>query len=168
MNVTEAIKARRSIRKYKSDPVPEADIQKILEAAMHAPSAHNTRPWEFVVVTNEEMRKKFAHLHPYAKHAAQSPVLIVVCALPETQQRFGAGFFPQDCAAATQNILLMAEELGYGACWCGVYPHERLMNPISEALGVTSTPFCLITLGVADEAPVARGRFEEQKVKYIK
>lgn len=167
MNVTEAIRSRRSIRKYKSDPVPPEHIQMILEAAMRAPSACNTRPWEFVVVTNEETRKKLAELQPYARHAAQSPAVIVVCALPEAQGRVAKGFFPQDCGAAAQNILLQAEELGYGACWCGVYPHEKLVNAIRETLGVASTPFCLITLGVADEAPAARGFFEEAKVRYI-
>ncbi|HWQ58307.1 MAG TPA: nitroreductase family protein [Clostridia bacterium] len=168
MNVAEAIRARRSIRKYKSDPIPEEHLKLILEAAMTAPSACNTRPWEFVVITNEAERRKLASLHPFAKHAAASPAVIVVCALPETQERVAKGFFPQDCGAATQNILLQAAELGYGTCWCGVYPHERLMNPIREMLGVTSVPFCLITLGVPDEAPAARGFYEEAKVRFIR
>lgn len=168
MNAMEAIRARRSVRKYRPDPVPEAHIKTMLEAAMMAPSACNTRPWEFVVVTNEGIRLQFAKIHPYAKHAAESPVVIVVCALPEAQRHISAGYFPQDCGAATENILLAAEELGYGTCWCGVYPHERLMEPVRELLGVSSTPFCLITLGVANEEPAARGHYEEGKVRFLR
>ena len=167
MTVTEAIRSRRSIRKYKSDPIPPAHIRLILEAAMNAPSACNTRPWEFVVVTDAKMRSRLATVHPYAKHAAQSPAVIVVCALPETQGRIAKGFFPQDCAAATQNILLQAQELGYGTCWCGIYPNERPISAVRDVLGVASTPFCLITLGVADESPEARGFYEQAKVRFL-
>ena len=168
MNAMEAIRARRSVRKYRPDPVPEAHIKTMLEAAMMAPSACNTRPWEFVVVTNEDARKKLAQVHPFAKHAAHSPAVVVICALPETQGRVADGFFPQDCGAAAQNILLQAAELGYGTCWCGVYPKEKLIDAVREALDIRSLPFCLITLGLPDEAPAARGFYEEAKVRFIR
>lgn len=168
MNVSDAIRSRRSVRKYKSDPIPEEHVKLILEAAMSAPSACNTRPWEFVVVTNEEARKKLAQIHPFAKHAAQSPAVVVVCALPEAQGRVASGFFPQDCGAAAQNMLLQAAELGYGTCWCGVYPKDKLVEAVRGALGVSSLPFCLITLGVPDEAPAARGFYEQAKVRFIR
>ncbi len=167
MTVSQAIRSRRSVRKYKADPVPQEHIRLILEAAMMAPSACNTRPWEFVVVTDEGMRKKLAEVHPFARHAAQSPAVIVICALPETQGRTAGGFYPQDCGAAAENILLQATELGYGTCWCGVYPKQGLGEAVGEALGIKSIPFCLITLGMPDEAPAARGFYEDAKVRFI-
>lgn len=167
MTFEETLRARRSVRKYKDDPVPKEHIQKILEAAMFAPSACNTRPWEFVVVTNVEMRARIAARHPFAKHAAQSPAVIIACALPQEQRRVAEGFFPQDCGAAVENLLLQAAALGYGTCWCGVYPRERLMEMLREELQITSTPFALITLGVPDEQPAARGFYEEAKVRFV-
>ncbi len=163
----QTLRARRSVRKYKSDPIPKEHLETILEAAMLAPSACNTRPWEFVVVTNPEVRQRLASRHPFAKHAAQSPAVIVVCALPEAQHGVSEAFFPQDCAAATENLLLQAAALGYGTCWCGIYPKEPLVKAVREELGLTGTPFALVTLGTANEQPAMRGFYEAAKVRFI-
>ena len=67
MNVTEAIRARRSIRKYKKGTViPKEHIELILEAAMMAPSAGNTRPWEFIVIENRGILQKLTEINPYS------------------------------------------------------------------------------------------------------
>ena len=167
MTFEETLRARHSVRKYKSDPVPKEHIHTILEAAMLAPSACNTRPWEFVVITNQQARAFIAAHHPYAKHAAQSPVVIIACALPGAQRCVAEGFYPQDCGAAVENLLLQAAALGYGTCWCGVYPREQLMAMLREEFQITSTPFALITLGVPDEQPPMRGFYEEAKVRFV-
>ena len=168
MNTLEAIRSRRSIRKYQAGaPVSKEDIRQILEAAMMAPSACNTRPWEFVVVENRDTMQALHECHPYASMLSTASLVIVVCARPDLQNGIAEGFFPQDCGAATQNILLAAQELGYGTCWCGVYPSEERSNAIREILDVTSVPFCLIALGVADEAPAARGFYDEERVKWM-
>ena len=60
MNVIEAIKTRRSVRKYKPESLPESDLKTILEAAQLAPSAGNKQPWKFVVVRDTETKKKLA------------------------------------------------------------------------------------------------------------
>lgn len=162
----DTVAARRSIRRYKSDPVPREDIEKMLDAAMRAPSACNTRPWEFAVVTNLEKRTALAKISPYVKHVLEAPVALIVCALPETQAKMSSKFFQQDCGAATENLLLAAAALGYGTCWCGIYTDRKRSNAVKAILGVESTPFCMITLGLPDEAPSPRGAYDPDKVKY--
>ena len=168
MTTMQAIRERRSIRKYKAGAeVTQEQIDLILEAAMLPPSACNTRPWEFIVVKSREVLDKIANTHPHAKMLATASIAIIVCALPETQEGLSQGYFPQDCGAAAQNILLTAVSLGLGACWCGVYPKEARMAEFKEMLDIKSLPFCVIAVGVPDEAPAPRGKFEESKVRYI-
>lgn len=167
MQLSEAIRARRSIRKYKTGiVVPRADLEKILEAAMMAPSARNTRPWEFVVVQDPAVVQQLAQVHPYCRHVLQAGTAVVVCAKPALQGS-GNAFWPQDCGAAVENILLQALDLGYGTCWCGVYPDENRTQSVQRVLQVDSIPVALVVLGVADEAPEARGFYEAEKVKWI-
>ena len=168
MNTSEAIRSRRSIRKYQAGAaIPKEDIKQILEAAMMAPSACNTRPWEFVVIENRETLEKIMKAHPYVSMLKTASLAIMVCAKPELQKGISEGFFPQDCAAAAQNILLSAKALGYGTCWCGVYPHEHVVQAMKEIVGVDSTPFNIIALGVADDEPAARGFYDESRVKWL-
>lgn len=168
MNTLEAIRSRRSIRKYKKGaPVPKEDIKQILEAAMMAPSACNTRPWEFVVVENQEKLQAIHAVHPFTSMLNTAFLAIVICGRPDLQEEKCPGYFPQDCGAAAQNILLAAAELGYGTCWCGVYPMEERVNAIREVIDVTSVPFAVVALGVPDEAPAARGFYDESRVKWL-
>jgi nitroreductase len=168
MNTMEAIRARRSIRKFKPDAeVTQEQIDLLLEAAMLSPSACNTRPWEFVVVRGRDNLIKIADIHPYAQMLRTAALAIVIVALPETQKDIAVGYFPQDCGAATENILLEAVALGLGACWCGVYPREERIPSIKEALGIDGLPFCVIAVGVPDENPNPRGTYDKTKVRYI-
>ncbi len=168
--MSDPIRLRRSIRKYKQgEIIQDEHLHSILEAAMLAPSACNTRPWEFVVVKNQELREKIAKLQPYAAHAVQAAAVIVVVGLPKAQDKLASGFWPQDCAAATENILLEAARLGYGTCWCGLYPREPRAKKMGALLGIDEEkmPFSIITLGVPDEAPAMRGKYEEKRVTII-
>lgn len=113
MNAIEAIKSRRSIRKYKTDrPVSRQHVTQILEAAMMAPSACNTRPWEFVVVESRDVLERIMKAMPYTQMLQTAPMAIVVCGKPEVQSLVCPGFWPQDCGAAVENMLLAAKELG--------------------------------------------------------
>ena len=171
--ILEPIKTRRSIRKFKSTPVTKEQTKAILEAAMLAPSACNTRPWRFLAITNREMLNKLADAHNYAKMLKTAPLCIVVVALPKTQDNINNGlafgFFPQDCGAVTQNILLQAEAMGLGSCWCGVYSKEDTTKTVNEVLKIPEgeIPFCLIAIGERDESPNPRGRYEEEKITWI-
>ena len=171
MTVSEAIRKRRSIRKFKKGAeVTDAQVKQLLEAAMVAPSACNSRPWEFVVVRDRAKMDKIRKIHPYTGMLETASLTIVMLALPQTQTRpIDIGYYPQDCGAATENILLEAVGLGLGACWCGVYPKEKRMGEIINVLELPagSVPFCVIAVGVPDEAPEARGAYDEGKVRYI-
>lgn len=168
MNTLETIKTRRSIRKYDPDvTVPREHIARMLEAAMMAPSACNTRPWEFVVAESREVKEKIMEAMPYTQMLATAPVAIVICGRPDLQENVCPGFWPQDCGAAAQNILLAAKELGYGTCWCGCYPLDKRVEGMQKILAVNSIPFAVIAVGKAEETPEARGFYDEARVKYL-
>jgi len=172
MTAMEAIRNRRSIRKFKvGAEVTDAQIKILLEAAMLAPSACNTRPWEFVVVKDRAKLDEIRNTHPYTGMLETATLAIIILALPDAQEGIKdglpQGFYPQDCGAATQNILLAAVELGLGACWCGVYPKENRIVEIQQILGTDKLPFNVIAVGVPDESPVPRGQYEESRVRYI-
>lgn len=169
MTVSEAIRARRSIRKFvPGGEVSEGQVHALLEAAMSAPSACNTRPWEFIVVRDRGKLDKIREVHPYTGMLETATLAIVVMALPEVQNRhIDIGYFPQDCGAAVQNILLEAVGQGLGACWCGVYPKEQRIGEIKSILDVKGLPFCVVAVGVPAEEPEARGFYDEGKVRFM-
>ena len=127
MDLTQAIRARRSIRKFKPGAsIPRPDVEAMLEAAMMAPSARNLRPWEFFVVENPELKAQLRAAHPFASMLDTASLAIVVCGRPEDQKGVVSGYWPLDCGAAVENLLLQAVALGYGACWCGCWPSPLL------------------------------------------
>ena len=162
------IEDRRSIRKYQAGkPVTKEQLKELLGAAMLAPSACNSRPWEFIAVTKREILDEIARVHPFAKMCETAAAAIVVVAVPQTGRP--QGFFPQDCAAATQNILLEAESMGLGACWCAVFPREELITNIRAVFKIPEPkiPFNVIAIGIPDEAPDRRGYYDENRVTWV-
>ena len=168
MDATEAIRVRRSIRKFVEGAViPEEHLKLMLEAAMMAPSASNTRPWDFTVAKSLAKREEIAAAHPYAGMVTKASLAVVVGARPDLLPRELHEFWPQDCAAATENLLIQAAALGYGAVWCGVYPDMRRVEKIRAVVGGESVPFCVIAVGVPDERPAARGYYDPQRVRIL-
>ena len=86
---------------------------------------------------------------------------------PDRQEGWEFQFWPQDCGAAIENLLLQALELGYGSCWCGCYPALERVEKLQKILGVSSLPVAIVAVGVPDEHPDARGYFDPQLVKYL-
>lgn len=170
MSVNEIIKKRKSVRKYRQEgSVTKEQIKTILEAGMLAPSACNSRPWEFIVVRNKEKLEEIKKMHPHAKMLNTASLAIIICADVNLQIGIAKGFFPQDCAAATQNMLLQSAELNLGTCWCGVYPKEELVSEFKRVFELPENiiPFNVIAVGVSDEEFGARGFYEESKVKWV-
>ena len=166
--MNELVEKRRSIRKFQSGkPVTKEQLNLLMEAAMLAPSAHNSRPWEFIAVTKRETLDEIARVHPYAKMCETAAAAIIIVALPQTGKI--DGFFPQDCGAAAENVLLAAVSMGLGACWCGVYPKDETISSIGAIFNIKppKIPFCVIAIGTPDESPKRRGFFEESKVTFI-
>ncbi len=110
-----SIFTRTSIRQFEAKEVEQDKIEKILRAAMQAPTAGNQQTWEFYVVKNPDVLEKLSKSHPYAGPAGNAPLAIVVAYMD-------GGMFPMlndvDAAIATENIWLEATELGPApSCW---------------------------------------------------
>jgi nitroreductase len=161
-----AIFARRSIRKYTSQPVDKETVGKILAAAMAAPSAGNGQPWHFVVIDERDKLNKITEFHQYSQMLKEAPLAIVVCG-DTTNERY-SGFWVQDCAAATQNILLEAHEQGLGTVWLGVYPIESHVKNVSELLNLPEKviPLSIISMGYPNETKEPADRYTEEKVHW--
>jgi nitroreductase len=136
MDAFEALMTRRSVRTYTGEPVSDDQLRKILAAGMQAPSANNQQPWHFVIVRRRERLDRLAEVLPYGKMLRQAPLGIAVCADVERQPR--AGYWTQDCAAATQNILLVCH--------------------------ATVTPLCAIAIGHPAERPAPVDRFRPERI----
>ncbi len=155
MNTIECIKSRRSIRKYNQTPVGEDVINKIMEAAVHAPSSGNLQDWEFVVVRNQTTKKKLAEACYNQEPVDKAPVVIVVCSDSNRSLKYGERgrnlYSIQNSAAAAQNIMLAAWEMGVGSCWIGAFDEMEVANAVILPSHVR--PLAIITLGYPDEKP---------------
>ncbi len=164
MDAIEAIKTRRSVRSFTEEPVDEATVKLLLEAAMDAPSAHHEEPWHLVVVTDRAMLDKIAAANHYAAMAARAPLAIVVCG--DSKLDAGPGFWPQDCAAATQNLLLAAHALGLGAVWTGAYPHDEIVAKYRALFDLPAGvyPLSLVVIGHTTVRCEEKPRFRGDRV----
>jgi len=149
------VKHRAMIRAYKSDPVPEEKIQRLLAYAMRAPSAGNLQPWEFIVVKTPETRAQLAKAAFDQTSIASAPVIIATCAdVQRAGSQYGArGSFYSlvDTAFASLLILLGAVEQGLGACFVGSYNPEEVTKLF--ALPEHVRPVGLIPIGYPAESP---------------
>jgi nitroreductase len=157
------IRSRRSVRKYTSEPIADADIQTMLEAAMAAPSASNIKPWEFVVVRDRELCRKLADTHAYSKMAAGAAAVFVICGR-EGESRH----WVEDTSAATQNLLLAAAGLGLGAVWVACYPSTEREGYVRDLLGLPDSlrVLCLVPAGYPAEEKAPRTQFDPARVHY--
>lgn len=160
------ILARRSIRKYTDQSVPEDMINDLLRAAMSAPSAGNQQPWQFVVIRNRSILNDITTVHPYSSMLKEAPCAILVCG--DLNRETHKGYWVQDCSAATQNILLAANSLGLGSVWLGVYPREDRVEALRKLLGIPShiVPLALIAVGYPAEEKEPSNRFDKNRIHY--
>ena len=158
------ILSRRSIREYIDKPVEEDKIRYLMEAAMSAPSAHNEQPWVFVVIDDKSLLTKITGFHPYSKMLLDAPLAILVCA--DTEHLVNLDYFQQDCAAATENILLAANSSGLGGVWLGVYPKKDIIKGFSDLLGLPEgvIPFGLVSIGYPGVEKEPSARFDESRI----
>ena len=165
MELLEAIFSRRSIRKYDpAKPVQVQDLKVILEAGMFSPSAVNKQPWEFVIVNQSNVIDAIMQIHPYAGFLKEAGIGIVVC---EDTEKSNAGHGPLDLAMASQNILLSAHGLGYGTCFCAIYPDDQRERDFAALLKLPATirPIGLIVIGTpSGPEPVKPDRFDDNKI----
>ena len=163
MDTLSAIFTRRSVRKYQPGQISQEQTNNLLKAAMAAPSAANSQPWHFVVVDDHKKLTQIATFHPYAKMAAEAAQAILVCAEPGLEKF--PGFWPQDCAAAVQNILLAAHAQGLGAVWVGIYPGND-PKPFCELFELPQgiEPMALVVVGLDSSTPEDPKRYLSERV----
>lgn len=138
---------RRSIRRFSPRPV-ESSLQKtLLRAAFAAPSAENAGTRRLIVITDRDTLDTLPSLHPSAGPAREAPLALLVCcdtaATPQTV------YWPQDCAAATENVMLAARAMGLGSLWCGIHPLEAREQAFLSAFSLPGMvrPVSLIIIG---------------------
>ncbi len=127
MNVYEAIRKRRSVRKYSGRDIEEEKLNKVLEAARIAPSASNRQEWRFIVVKNMQTRKQLSEAAKNQKFVAEAPVVIVCCAETDGHEMTcGLKCYPIDVAIAIDHMTLQAVEEGLGTCWVGAFFADKV------------------------------------------
>jgi len=161
MDFNKLANSRMSIRSFKAVGVSDEIIAKLIEAAQAAPSAGNGQPWFFCVVKSAEIKKRISAEATGQPFIATAPLVIVVfidkSLIPERYGKRGEMLYCiQDTAAAVQNILLCAESLGLGACWCGAFDEETVTEILSLREGLR--PVSVIPVGYTDKRPDKRKR----------
>jgi nitroreductase len=160
----ETIFKRRSIRQYTAEPVGAEVVQKLLEAAMAAPSASNRKPWHFVVIQERAHLDALAKSGNWAERLGQAALAVIICGDPAISERH----WVQDCAAATENLLLAVTALGLGAVWMGVEPNAERRMHIAQMLGIPDNMGILnvISIGHPAEEKESRTQFDPARVHH--
>lgn len=150
MELSEAIKKRRSIRAYKKEAPDISLIKQCIEAACNAPSAHNSQPWHFIIVKDPEKRKALSEIPGHADFLADAAYAVTVLAEEEKSPRH----FVMDCSAAVMLFLLKAAELGLATCWTDASDKER-EDYVRKVLNLHEKyrVLCNIAVGYPDEQP---------------
>ena len=176
--VLKAIEERRSVRKFKSDPVDDNKIKDILSAGRWAPSFMNLQPWKFIVVKDKTVKKQIAEVLKLPFLATDYPrataydfitevyAIVVVCV--DTQK--DRMHYVEDGAIASQNMALAAHSLGLGSYWIGVFNHGYIEDEIRKLLQVPPEfrIVSLLPIGVPDEHPKRPRNSLEEIVYYDK
>lgn len=161
MDVFEAIKSRRSVRKFHPNPISDEKLELILEAGRLAPSAGNRQPWLFVVVKDPERKRTLAQAADDQTFITDAGVIIVALGNPEASPRW----FRQDPMIALEHMVLAATALGYGTCWIGAFNENEVKRilQIPEKL----TVIALLPIGFPDEAPPPKPRKPLKKIIFL-
>ena len=164
MDAIDGILTRRSIRKYTNKSIPDEVIKELLEAGVSAPSAGNQQPWQFIVIDNREVLDEASQVLPNGKLLKDANKAILVCG--DLNLETHKGYWPIDCSAATQNILLAAHAKGLGACWLGIYPREERVENLKKLFKTPEhiIPFSVVSLGFPDEESKKVDRYDDSKI----
>ena len=162
----EAIFKRRSIRRYTDQAIEKEQIEKVLKAGMNAPSAGNEQPWQFLVIDDRKLLDRIPDFHPHSRMLYEAPVAIVVCG-DMTKVKYKE-YWPQDCSAATQNILLSIADLDLGGVWLGVYPREDRVRKLQDLFKMPDgiIPFSIIAMGHPSEKKPPKDIYEPSRIKW--
>jgi nitroreductase len=121
MNVTNAIRLKRAVRKFTAQPLPEETILAILNAGRRAQSSKNTQPWHFIAITDKAILKQLSECGEWAGHLAGA-ALGIALVHPDPNEKFQILF---DIGQAAAYMQLAAWELGVGSCLASIYQPEQ-------------------------------------------
>lgn len=167
--ILDNLMTRTSIRSYQSRPVEDEKIEKLLRAAMAAPSSGNKQPWKFVVIKDKQTLKRISEHFNTMKMAENASVAIVVCGdMNNTFPADGRDYWVEDTSAASENLLLAAHGLGLGAVWCGIYPMQKRIEYLKELLQLPENivPLNVIPIGYPAEAPTPKDKWKTENIHY--
>jgi nitroreductase len=159
MSILKVIKERRSVRRYKADPIPDDVFHRVLEAARFSPSGKNLQPWKFILVQDESLKQRLVEASFRQTFIAEAPVVVVACGYPDRcYSRMGNYMksWAVDVAIAFEHLVLQAQEEGLGTCWIGAFEEKDVKSVLDVPEGVRV--LALTPLGYPDENPVPRGR----------
>jgi nitroreductase len=143
MQTWDAIRARRNVRSYRADPVPDGDLDRIAEAGWRAPSSSNRQHWTFVIVTDPEQLRALSTVWRGAGHIAHAAAAIAMV-LPETDDDRTRLVDYYDLGQATYAMAVAAADLGIGTGHAGVGDRDKAR----EILGVPADQYVAYLLGV--------------------
>jgi nitroreductase len=162
----DSIYNRRSIRSYSDKVLDKVTIEKLINAAVQAPSAVNKQTWDFVVITEQSIKDKISDEITYSKMVKDAPAAILVCGnLDKALPGLAQDFWIQDCSSATTNLLLAAHSLELGAVWTGIYPMQERIDFYKDLINLPENiiPFALIAVGYPEkEYPTKKYRLVDQ------
>ena len=149
MDFMDVVRSRRSIRRYKPDPVPDDLLEEVLEAGRLAPSGSNRQPWHFIVVKERQIRADMG----IPEWAAEAPVVLVVCGDPEASATWNV----VDPTIAMEHMILAATNLGLGTCWIGRLGRDE---EVKRVLGIPGhlKVIAVTPMGYPNESPPPKGR----------
>lgn len=156
---------RRSVRKFSDEEVSINQVKNLIKAGMQSPSAFNSQPWEFLIVSNKKDLEAVSKMSRFAKPAKRAQKLIIV--LGNTKKfRLVKDMIQQDLSACTQNILLQAVVDGLGGVWLGFYPREDRVNALREYFDIPDhiIPFSVIAIGYPKDEKDPKSRYDESKI----
>ena len=168
MDAIEAIMTRKSVRNFSAQEINEETIDKLLKAAMAAPSGVNKQPWKFVVVKSKEKREEIIKVMPFGKY--DSPIIIIPCIKELSTMPMMHDLAYCDLSAATENILVAANALGLGSVWCAIYPSKQRIKQIRKVLDlpITVSPFSCIYIGYpsSEDKSKVKDKFDTKNIEY--
>jgi len=170
MDVFDAIRSRRSIRKYQDKQVPWDNIVTIMQAGKYAPSAGNLQNWKYIVIKSDAKRAAIAKACLEQEWMETAPIFIAVVSQPEKAERYygtrgGRLYSIQGCAASIQNMMLTAHNLGLGSCWIGAFDEDEIWRilQLPEDISVQG----IVTIGYAAEAPEAPPKYRIEHMMFF-
>lgn len=167
--IYDMIMSRTSVRSFLDQPVEHKKVDMLLHAGMAAPSAYNKQPWHLAVIDDRKLLDQIPHFSPYASMVKEAPLAIVVCGdMHKTLNGIEQEFWIQDCAAVTENILLMAHALNLGAVWTALYPLEDRYKGMQKLLGLPNNliPLNTIIIGYPKSHPAPKDKWNEANISF--